>query len=250
MMRKAQILRQVNDNDKDSWQSLVRISSLDGELFLHCAYPTLADESVFFGPDTYRFARAIRAAVAARHPTAPSVCRAVDIGCGAGPGAVMLAKAYPKAEVFGVDINNAALRLTTINARLANVNVIACHSDLLKNIQGDFDLIVSNPPYLVDQFKRKYRHGGGSLGSELSVAIVDASCERLAPGGTLILYTGSAIVSGQDLFYEEIKKKLAQSTLLWTYEEVDPDVFGEELETEFYAHADRIAAVVLTISRL
>ncbi|CAF1280463.1 unnamed protein product [Adineta steineri] len=245
MMHKAQILRQVND--KDSWQSLVRISSLDGELFLHSAYPTLADESVFFGPDTYRFARAIRAAVTARQP---SVCRAVDIGCGAGPGAVMLAKAYPKAEVFGVDINHAALRLTAINARLANVNVIACHSDLLKNIQGDFDLIVSNPPYLVDQFKRKYRHGGGSLGSELSVAIVDASCERLAPGGTLILYTGSAIINGQDLFYEEIKKKLAQSTLLWTYEEVDPDVFGEELETEFYAHADRIAAVVLTISRL
>jgi hypothetical protein len=36
----------------------------------------------------------------------------------------------------------------------------------------------------------------------------------------------------------------------WSYREVDPDVFGEELETEIYSRAERIAAVVLTVTRL
>src|SRR5437870_3789549 len=41
------------------WKSSVRVSSLGGDLFLHSAYPTVASDAVFFGPDTYRFARAI-----------------------------------------------------------------------------------------------------------------------------------------------------------------------------------------------
>src|ERR1700712_5672633 len=42
------------------WKSSVRVSSLDGDLFLHSAFPTLSADAVFFGPDTYRFARAIK----------------------------------------------------------------------------------------------------------------------------------------------------------------------------------------------
>nr|ACD54602.1 modification methylase HemK family-like protein [Adineta vaga] len=249
LMHRAQILVEIKDNNEENWRSSIRISSLDNELFLHSAYPTSAADSVFFGPDTYRFSRAIRAVIDARPSTAPAVRRVVDIGCGAGPGAIMLAKTYPNAEILGVDINDTALRLTSINARLANVNVVACHSDLLKDVQGDFDMIISNPPYLVDSSMRRYRHGGGSLGAELSVAIVNSACQRLANGGTLLLYTGSAIMNGQDLFYEEVKNKLDNSGLCWTYEEVDPDVFGEELETETYVHADRIAAVVLIATK-
>ena len=249
MMRKAQIVLQTKVEEMYSWQCLVRMSTLDGELFLHSAYPTLTADSVFFGPDTYRFARAIKAMLSARDSTAPRVCRAVDIGCGAGPGAVLLAKNYPDAEVFGVDINDAALQLTTINASLANVKVTSRRSDLFNDIEGQFDLIISNPPYLVDASKRRYRHGGGALGSELSVAIVQTSCKRLAPGGTLLLYTGSAIINGQDLFLQEAKNVLDNSPLTWTYEEMDPDVFGEELSTDSYSHADRIAAVVLLATK-
>ena len=248
-MRKAQIVSHPNNEGTESWQCLVRMSSLDGELFLHSAYPTLAPDSVFFGPDTYRFARAIKATLAGRDATGSRVRRAVDIGCGAGPGAILLAKNYPNAKIYGVDINDNALRLTTINASLANVKVTARYSNLLNDIDGQFDLIISNPPYLVDPSKRRYRHGGGTLGSELSVAIVNAACERLTPGGTLLLYTGSAIIDGQDLFLEEVKKVLGNSSLTWTYEEIDPDVFGEELSTESYSHTDRIAAVALTATK-
>lgn len=248
-MRKAQIVSQTNDDGTETWQCLVRMSSLEGELFLHSAYPTIAADSVFFGPDTYRFARAIKSTLAERNTTIFPVRRAVDIGCGAGPGAILLAKTYPNAEIYGVDINDNALRLTTINASLANVKVIARSSNLLNDIDGQFDLIISNPPYLVDPSKRRYRHGGGTLGSELSIAIVNIACERLTPGGTLLLYTGSAIIDGRDLFLEETKKILENSSLNWTYEEIDPDVFGEELSTESYSHADRIAAVALTATK-
>jgi len=42
---------------------------------------------------------------------------------------------------------------------------------------------------------------------------------------------------------------LAGTAHRWSYFEVDPDVFGEELEAGMYTQADRIAAVVLTVTR-
>ena len=228
------------------WRSQIRLSTLQGLLFLHSAYPTVAADAVFFGPDTYRFARAIAAHLERR---APPVHRAVDLGCGAGPGAVLLARALPGAEILAVDINPAALRLTRVNAALANVPVTAFRSDLLSDVDGFFDLIVSNPPYLVDPASRAYRHGGGPLGAGLSLDIVRAACDRLAPGGTLLLYTGAAVVNGEDPFRAAATGQLASAGLDWTYEEVDPDVFGEELAEGAYRGADRIAAVVLTAKK-
>jgi len=229
----------------DSRRSVVRLSSLDGMLFLHSAYPTTAADAVFFGPDTYRFART----VLARLKDGPPVRRAVDIGCGAGPGAILVARACPGAEVVAVDINQAALRLTEVNAALAGVRVSAVDSNLLASVPGSFDLIVSNPPYLVDRGERAYRHGGGPLGAGLSLAILDTALERLAPGGTLLLYTGAAIVNGADPFKQAAEARFNNSGLSWTYEELDPDVFGEELERGVYTGADRIAAVTLTVTK-
>ena len=44
----------------DFLRSTVRISSIDDDLFLHSAYPIIKEDAVFFGPDTYRFARFIQ----------------------------------------------------------------------------------------------------------------------------------------------------------------------------------------------
>ncbi|GAC1344511.1 MAG: class I SAM-dependent methyltransferase [Acetobacteraceae bacterium] len=238
-MREAGVLAQ----DGQGWRSLVRLSSLDGLLFTHSAYPTTDPAAVFFGPDTYRFARALLA-----HRMG-EVRRAVDIGCGAGPGAVIVARARPDAEVLAVDINDAALRMTRVNAALAGTRVQALHSDLLHDVPGKFDLIVANPPYLVDPGERAYRHGGGPLGAGLSLKILEAAIGRLSTGGTLLLYTGAAILDGADPFRAEAERRLAGSGLAWTYEEIDPDVFGEELEGGAYASADRIAAVLLTATK-
>lgn len=229
------------------WRSRVRFSSLDGQLFVHSAFPTDEPDAVFFGPDTYRFAHAIQAHL---NNHKGQIGRVVDIGCGSGAGGILAALARPQADVIAIDINPAALRLTRINAALAGAdNLTARHSDLLSDVTGEFDLILANPPYLVDPGERAYRHGGGPLGAGLSLAIFDSALERLAPCGTLLLYTGVAMHGNQDPFLREIGQRLEGRGFHWRYREVDPDVFGEELLEGAYTECDRIAAVVLEVTR-
>lgn len=228
-------------------RSRLRASTLDGQLYFHSAYPTTADDAVFFGPDTYRFIRALRAALPR---LATPVLRAADIGCGAGPGAITIALACPEATVEALDINPSALALTRINAMLADApNVVASTSDLLNGVHGQFDLIVSNPPYLLDPDQRAYRHGGGELGAGMAIDVVEQAIGRLNPGGTLMLYTGVALVGNADPFRVAVEPMLLAAGFHWTYEEIDPDVFGEELEQQAYEHVDRIAAVWLCATR-
>ena len=226
----------------DGWRSALRASTLDDRLYFHSAYPTAGEHDVFFGPDTYRFVRALRHA----QLDAP-VRRIVDIGSGAGPAAIALALRHPAAEVIAADLNPDALLLAGVNAALAGAaNVRTARSDLLDGVDGQFDLIVANPPYMVDEDGRDYRDGGDDLGAALSVRIVDQAALRLATGGTLQLYTGSAIVDGRDILRERCAAVLERAGLAWTYDEIDPDVFGEELERPAYARVERIAAVLLT----
>jgi hypothetical protein len=55
-----------------------------------------------------------------------------------------------------------------------------------------------------------YRHGGGELGFELSLRIAEQGVTRLAPGGRLLLYTGSAIVDGVDAFHDALSSRLTE----------------------------------------
>lgn len=241
-MQAAGVLTQQGD----LWRSKVRWSSLGELLLVHSAYPTDASEAVFFGPDTYRFAQVIE-----RHldQHASTIRRAVDIGCGTGAGALLIAKACPEAEVLAVDINRQALRLTEVNAQLAGRdNVRPLYSNLLQDVEGDFDLIIANPPYMLDPQQRAYRHGGGRLGAGLSVKIVETALNRLAPGGTLLLYTGVAMVGGRDPFLQTLQQRLSSMPCTWQYSELDPDVFGEELLKPMYNEVERIAAVALTLT--
>jgi len=227
--------------------STVRWSTLDDLLLVHSAYPTEASDAVFFGPDSYRFAHVIHAHL---HRRPRRVEHAVDIGCGTGVGALLIARAAQHAQVTAVDINPLALRYTAINAALAGVsNVSVAPSDLLDGITGTFDLIVANPPYMLDVSERTYRHGGGALGAELSLRIVEQARERLSPGGSLLLYTGVAVVAGRDALLEAIRLRLAGPEWSWVYREIDPDVFGEQLDEHGYEQVERIAAVALTVTR-
>jgi methylase of polypeptide subunit release factors len=245
----------ILDITGSAFRSNVRFSTLGDQLFVHSAFPTEQADAVFFGPDTYRFARLI-------HQSMPSMKRRIghgklkilDIGAGTGAGglqaATLAARSMPIAITLS-DINQCALRLCRINAALNGFeNVQIVESDLYASIDGTFDLILANPPYLVDPLARMYRHGGGELGFELSLRIAEQGVTRLAPGGRLLLYTASAIVDGVDAFHEALSSRLTERGVEFAYEEIDPDVFGEELDHPPYDRADRIAVVSVTIDGL
>ena len=228
-------------------RSKVRVSSIDDVLFLHSAYPTDQENAVFFGPDTYRYVRFMQEALSAA-PLQPRP-RILDIGCGSGAGGLMVAKQYADATLVLNDINPEALVCSGLNARASGIAAQLALGDSLAAVDGRFDLIMANPPYLVDDDARTYRHGGERLGRSLSLRMATQSLPRLAPGGRLLLYTGIAIVKGVDEFLLELKPALDGAGLEWRYQELDPDVFGEELERDVYRDVDRIAAVGLEARR-
>ena len=100
-----------------------------------------------------------------------------------------------------------------------------------------------------DSQHRVYRDGGGTLGEALSLRIVREALPRLHLGGSLVLYTGVAMMAGSDPFLQAVLPMLSGDTFAWTYRELDPDVFGEELLKPGYERAERIAAVALTVTR-
>jgi methylase of polypeptide subunit release factors len=219
-------------------RSRLRVSSLGDQLFLHSPAGSGADE-VFLGPDSHRFVRLLRDAARDARPDG----RFMDIGSGAGVGAVTLALMHPAAEVLAGDVNAGALRLLAINARAAGVVVSTALGSGLSAVEGDFDLIVANPPYVAGDEGRTYRDGGEDLGTRLALDWMAAAVDRLRPGGRIILYTGSPIVDGQDRVraaMEDLARRLRGNL---TYEELDPDVFGSTLKRAVYAEVERIAAV-------
>jgi methylase of polypeptide subunit release factors len=220
-------------------RSLVRVSTVRGLLFLHSAFPTDDEDSVFLGPDSYRFADLI----AAELRDAPPPRRVVDIGSGAGVGLLTAGKLFPSAALVGTDVNAKALRLARINARAAGLDMTAVETDGLEGVDDPIDLALANPPYIIDPKGRAYRDGGALHGGQVSLDMATAAARRLAQGGRLILYTGSAIVRGRDELGEALAKALAAERCALSYRELDPDVFGEELEQPAYADVDRIAIV-------
>lgn len=173
----------------------------------------------------------------------------VDIGCGSGAGGLVLA-GRGRSVVLG-DINPQALAFARLNAALANVDAEVVESDVLAGVRGDCDLVIANPPYLSDDAKRTYRDGQGAYGTALSVRIAREGIDRLrqgARGGRLILYSGAAVVDGEDQLLAGLRPLLTNPQIMRSqYEEIDPDVFGEELDGSAYQGVERIAAVSLVV---
>ena len=231
--------------DGDKLRSAVRVASVGDALFLHSAFPTDAADSVFFGPDTYRFIAFLDREL----QRLPSARGLVDIGTGSGAGAILAARHAPGAVPMLTDINPLALRFARINARHNGVEVNAMEGSGIDPIDGPIHLAISNPPFISDAAGRAYRDGGGMHGAALSLDWATATAARLAPGGTLLLYTASAIVSGRDAFREALADRVADNVCSLRYSEIDPDIFGEQLDEPGYEEVERIAAVGVVITR-
>jgi methylase of polypeptide subunit release factors len=228
-------------------RSRVRVSSLGRDLYVHSAYPTDDVHAVFFGPDSYRFAVFIERELE-RHG-AETIGRIADIGTGSGVGAIVAGRLRPGATLAGTDVNRRALAFAEVNARAAGLTVRLEHADTLDTLGPGWDLILANPPYMIDGGARAYRDGGDALGAAVSLSMTRDALRHLAPGGLFLLYTGSAIVRGRDALRTELERLAAEHGVALDYREIDPDVFGEELATPAYCEVDRIAVVGATLAR-
>jgi release factor glutamine methyltransferase len=238
LLREAGWLQQEADA---LWRSNVRFSSLGTLLFAHSAYPTTSEHAVFFGPDTYRFCALLEETVLDAETL-------VDIGCGSGAGGLVLAGRAQR--VILSDPNPLALRFSRVNAGLAGIdNVEMRRGSFLEAVTASPDVVVANPPYLLDPAGRQYRHGGHPLGTGIALQVARDALDLLRPGGLLVLYTGSPVVDGVDPFRRMLETLFEDSCSTFLIREIDPDVFGEELESSAYADVERIALLSIVARR-
>ena len=124
--------------------------------------------------------------------------RILDLGTGSGAIALALQHARPDAQVWAVDASEDALTVARANATQLNLPVQFLASDWFTQVDGMFDLIVSNPPYIADADPHlaALRHEplqaltSGADGLTDLRRIVAGSLKHLAPQGWLLLEHG------------------------------------------------------------
>lgn len=72
----------------------------------------------------------------------------IDLGCGSGNIGITLKKELENANVTCVDISDKAIEVAKHNTEKLNANISFIQSDMLDNVNGKFDVIISNPPYI------------------------------------------------------------------------------------------------------
>ena len=130
--------------------------------------------------------------------------RILDVGTGSGAIAVALAHALPQAQITALDISEAALAVAKKNAARNGVasQIRWLHSDLLAGVaQGNFDAVVSNPPYIAEAERatlsaevRDHEPSlalfAGATGLEIYERLIPQARRVLAPEGWLFLEIG------------------------------------------------------------
>ena len=136
-----------------------------------------------------------------KEPLPESPC-ILDVGTGSGVIALTLAAELPRSEVTAVDVSPDALALARANAELLGLTdrVRFIQSDLLEAVDGAFDLIIANLPYIpggdIAGLSREVQHDpllaldGGPVGTEMIVRLIDQARCHLKPGGRLVLEIG------------------------------------------------------------
>jgi release factor glutamine methyltransferase len=128
--------------------------------------------------------------------------RMVDVGTGSGVIALSLAANFPDTEILAVDISDDALALAQENAAKLNLagRVRFLKRNLLENVEGTFDLIVANLPYISTQDRHTLSREvlndpavavfASARGDELIRELIAQAPSRLRPGGMLAVEIG------------------------------------------------------------
>jgi release factor glutamine methyltransferase len=125
--------------------------------------------------------------------------RVLDVGVGSGAIALAIADEHEGAEVVAVDSSERALSLARENKDRAGVNgrVSLVLGDLLSEVEGLFDLVVSNPPYVTpeeyDSLQpeiRLYEPYEAVVGVDVGAKVAASARALLRPGGRLVLECG------------------------------------------------------------
>ncbi|CAO1615189.1 unnamed protein product [Sympodiomycopsis kandeliae] len=234
-------------------------------LYAHSGFPTTSADSVFFGPDTYRFISFLHSALKVIKPArGQGYSLALDVGTGAGAGALALAGMNPAEgpavstttsnetlvdKVIGSDINAPSLRFAQVNSQLYHRSISPSDQQQTANVawrQGSLfdslnpqersilDLIISNPPYIaLDQASStKYADGGQENGLALPLLILKQGVEHLVKDGVMLLYTGVPISANGHNPLWEASQQLCKDhkTKLEYWQVMDVDVFGDEMK--------------------
>jgi release factor glutamine methyltransferase len=130
--------------------------------------------------------------------------RALDLCTGSGCVAIALSRARKTWQFLATDISTAALDAARHNAERLGAHNVAWHpSDLFASLEpGQFDLIVSNPPYIpaaeiaalapdIRDFEPRLALDGGDDGLQIIRAIVDQARRFLVSGGVLAIEVGA-----------------------------------------------------------
>lgn len=131
--------------------------------------------------------------------------RVLDIGTGSGCIPVSIKKRMPELEVHAVDVSEAALATAKENADLNDTEIQFHFFDILEeknwNKPPDFDLIVSNPPYITESEKKHMPHNVLDFEPHLALFTTDGdpqqfvkkitafAKQKLRPGGWLLFET-------------------------------------------------------------
>lgn len=136
-------------------------------------------------------------------PDPDAIRAALDLCTGSGCLAILLAHAYPEAEVDAADLSSDALAVAQRNVADygldGRINLI--RSDLYANlVEKSYDLVISNPPYVTDRsmetLPAEYRHepalalAGGEDGLDAIRGIVKDAPRFLNPGALLVVEVG------------------------------------------------------------
>ena len=128
--------------------------------------------------------------------------RVIDLCSGSGIIAVTLAKEFPKAEIYAVELENRAFAYLEKNVKYHGANVNLVHDDIFNEncVEGEFDVIISNPPYICRniipdlqsevRYEPKTALDGGDDGLDFYRCIADKWLKKLKQGGKIILEIG------------------------------------------------------------